>query len=120
MLGQPASHGCIRLSPTNAKTFYGLVGKHGKALTKVVVHGTPKWRAPAVASRRQPRYGIYETPRYSAYRPSGQFIYPGDYAYYDDGYTYRPRKYYKPRRAAKRYYLPPRYGYGYGYGNGGW
>ncbi len=54
-LGNPASHGCIRLAPGNAKTFYSLVQKHGLKLTRVSVHGTPKWRAPAVASRKAPR-----------------------------------------------------------------
>ncbi|MBU1212007.1 MAG: L,D-transpeptidase [Alphaproteobacteria bacterium] len=39
-LGSPASHGCIRLSPANAKTFYGLVGKHGKARTRIAVTGS--------------------------------------------------------------------------------
>lgn len=51
-LGSPASHGCIRLAPGNAATFYRLVQQHGLKATKVSVYGTPKWRAPAVASRR--------------------------------------------------------------------
>lgn len=50
MLGRPASHGCVRLSPANAATFYGLVGKHGLSQTRVVVFGTPK-HAPAIAER---------------------------------------------------------------------
>lgn len=54
MLGRPASHGCVRLSPTHAATFYGLVGKHGLAQTRVVVFGTPKFSAPAIAQRSQP------------------------------------------------------------------
>lgn len=52
MLGRPASHGCIRLAPTNAKTFYSLVHKHGLKMTRVSVYGTPKWGSPAIASRR--------------------------------------------------------------------
>jgi lipoprotein-anchoring transpeptidase ErfK/SrfK len=48
-LGAPASHGCIRLAPGNAKTFYNLVQRHGLQLTRVSVHGRPNW---AVASRR--------------------------------------------------------------------
>jgi lipoprotein-anchoring transpeptidase ErfK/SrfK len=65
-LGSPASHGCIRLAPGNAATFYRLVHQHGLKATKVSVYGTPKWRAPAVASRRdrdeQPtrRYAVQE------------------------------------------------------------
>jgi hypothetical protein len=53
MLGRPASHGCIRLAPTNAALLYGLVRRHGLGHTKVVVYGTPLHREPAaVASRR--------------------------------------------------------------------
>lgn len=54
-LGTPASHGCIRLAPANAKIFYTLVQRHGLKLTSVDVDGTPQWRAPAVASRKKPR-----------------------------------------------------------------
>ncbi len=51
MLGRPASHGCIRLSPANAATFYKLVNKHGTKMTRVSVFGTPKWQAPQLARR---------------------------------------------------------------------
>lgn len=40
MLGRPASHGCVRLTTANAKTFYNLVGKHGMESTRIVVRGT--------------------------------------------------------------------------------
>lgn len=53
MLGRPASHGCVRLAPANAATFYGLVGKHGLSQTRVVVFGSPKF-APEIARRPQP------------------------------------------------------------------
>jgi lipoprotein-anchoring transpeptidase ErfK/SrfK len=36
-LGRPASHGCIRLHPTNAATFFSLAQKYGLNNTKVVV-----------------------------------------------------------------------------------
>jgi hypothetical protein len=56
MLGQPASHGCIRLAPANAATFYNLVTRHGLASTRVVVTGWPKFNAPAVArNNAEPR-----------------------------------------------------------------
>jgi lipoprotein-anchoring transpeptidase ErfK/SrfK len=58
-LGRPASHGCIRLAPSNAKTFYGLVQKHGLKMTKVSIYGTPKWRAPAIARRDSDRARRY-------------------------------------------------------------
>jgi lipoprotein-anchoring transpeptidase ErfK/SrfK len=54
-LGRPASHGCVRAHPRDAKTFYNLVHKHGPKLTKIVVHGTPPY-TPAVASRSRRRY----------------------------------------------------------------
>lgn len=37
MLGKPASHGCVRLAPENAATFYGLVEAYGKFNVKIVV-----------------------------------------------------------------------------------
>ena len=39
LLGQPASHGCIRLSKVNAKIVYGLVKAHGKANASICVTG---------------------------------------------------------------------------------
>ena len=36
-LGRPASHGCIRLSPGNARTLYGLVSKHGMNNTRITI-----------------------------------------------------------------------------------
>jgi lipoprotein-anchoring transpeptidase ErfK/SrfK len=54
-LGSPASHGCVRLHPKNAKTFYNLVHNHGEKLTRVTVHGTPPY-TPVVAERSRRRY----------------------------------------------------------------
>jgi len=34
-LGRPASHGCIRLHPSNAKKLFSLVKRHGKSNTKI-------------------------------------------------------------------------------------
>lgn len=36
-LGRPASHGCIRLHPSNAATFFSLAQRYGLSNTKVVV-----------------------------------------------------------------------------------
>jgi lipoprotein-anchoring transpeptidase ErfK/SrfK len=36
-LGRPASHGCIRLSPKNARTLYGLVSRYGMKNTSISV-----------------------------------------------------------------------------------
>lgn len=57
MLGQPASHGCVRQSPANASRLFSMVKKHGMDRTKIVVHGSPRDRAPAVARHsRSNRY----------------------------------------------------------------
>lgn len=37
-LGRPASHGCVRLHPDNAKRLFSLVKKYGKKGTKIVIH----------------------------------------------------------------------------------
>jgi hypothetical protein len=56
-LGRPASHGCVRANPKNAKIFYELVQKHGMQMTRVTVKGRPPY-SPVVAEprRRQQRY----------------------------------------------------------------
>ena len=56
-IGQPASHGCVRLEPENARVLFGLVRQEGMANTRVVLFGVPPGatRAPEVA-RRAPRY----------------------------------------------------------------
>ena len=36
-LGRPASHGCIRLHPSNAKTLYNLVQAHGSKNTRIIL-----------------------------------------------------------------------------------
>ena len=36
-LGRPASHGCIRLHPTNAEQFYTLVKVFGQQNTRIVI-----------------------------------------------------------------------------------
>lgn len=51
-LGRPASHGCVRSHPKNAKIFYDLVQKHGKQMTRVTVVGKPPY-SPAVAERKR-------------------------------------------------------------------
>jgi lipoprotein-anchoring transpeptidase ErfK/SrfK len=38
-LGRPASHGCIRLHPSNAATLFALVREHGRDNTKIEVEG---------------------------------------------------------------------------------
>jgi lipoprotein-anchoring transpeptidase ErfK/SrfK len=46
-LGRPASHGCVRLSPDNARILYNLVELYGMGETKIVVRNRqPEVTAP--------------------------------------------------------------------------
>ena len=36
-LGRPASHGCIRLHPSNARALYNLVRAHGSRKTRIII-----------------------------------------------------------------------------------
>lgn len=61
-LGTPVSHGCVRLSLTNAATLYQLVGGRGMADTTVIVRGPDPagYFAPTQIPKRnsaQPGYG---------------------------------------------------------------
>jgi lipoprotein-anchoring transpeptidase ErfK/SrfK len=50
-LGGPASHGCVRLHPSNAATLYALVQSQGPANTRIIVTGSN----PATQFARTPR-----------------------------------------------------------------
>jgi hypothetical protein len=103
-IGQPASHGCVRLSPANAQTLFALVEQEGVLNTTVVLTGAIPSAAPAVARRRvlprsdeldeaQPQYA---QPRYA----QPQYAQP----------------YYAPRQAQPYYQAPPGYTYAQPYG----
>lgn len=52
-LGGPASHGCIRLHPSNAATLFNLVRSHGSGSTRITVTGSrPAGRSVHRAKRR--------------------------------------------------------------------
>ena len=57
-LGKPVSHGCVRISPQNATTLYGLVAKTGLKNTQVVLSGDAPGSEARVASKSRsgPRY----------------------------------------------------------------
>jgi lipoprotein-anchoring transpeptidase ErfK/SrfK len=54
-LGTPVSHGCVRLSLSNATTLYQLVGARGMAATTVVVKGPDPAGVFAPSKPPQPR-----------------------------------------------------------------
>lgn len=92
MLGRPASHGCVRLAPGNAATLFKAVQKHGMAGTRITVHGTPKFSAPALARRQTPdlqrnmHYGYQLRPARPGIRYGQQL--PRGYYYVQPGYNY--------------------------------
>jgi lipoprotein-anchoring transpeptidase ErfK/SrfK len=113
MLGQPASHGCVRLSPSNAARLYKMVSAHGKDRTRIAVHGKAKYSAPRIARSRppqMPRYATVSRPQgYSpyAYNPYGtgaRFVYPGDQRYYYANAQRRRAQMLKQRRYVMRQY----------------
>jgi L,D-transpeptidase catalytic domain len=58
-LGGPASHGCVRLHPSNAATLFALVNREGAGSTRIVVSGGN----PVQMARRRARSVSVATPR---------------------------------------------------------
>jgi len=52
-LGRPASHGCVRLAPGNARTFYSLVNEYGKSATHCTPSRPPRRAATAASASRR-------------------------------------------------------------------
>ena len=61
VLGRAASHGCVRLAPANAETFYKLVQRHGLVHTRITVYGLPHFETMPVA-----RHDLRSAPRYAS------------------------------------------------------
>jgi lipoprotein-anchoring transpeptidase ErfK/SrfK len=117
-LGQPASHGCVRLSPQHAATLYALVKEQGVKNTRVALSGEIPAAGVAVAKRNNGDERAYSR-NYSAVDDdefTGALPPPRSRGYreYYNGprYYYRERPYYVRRNYAPRYY---RYG-GYPFG----
>jgi hypothetical protein len=64
-LGMPASHGCVRLAPANAKTLFALVKQQGVSSTKVVLTG----QAPPMIARRPAHSAGTPLQQPAAYQP---------------------------------------------------
>ena len=71
-IGRPASHGCVRLEPNNARVLFNLVKQEGMANVRVVLSGAIGSGGPAMV-RRAPQYNP----------PAPQYYPPG----YDDDVT---------------------------------
>jgi hypothetical protein len=54
-LGRPASHGCVRIAPENARTLFALVKQIGLDNTAIVLKGDFPKEPPKVASRASPK-----------------------------------------------------------------
>ncbi len=97
-LGKPASHGCVRLSPKNAETFFNLVKETGLENTQVVLAGVTPGGEYKVT---QPR------PRDRDNRGRDPYGYYDRYGYYEE----QPPVQRQRRRLFQPYYQapPPQY-----------
>lgn len=110
-LGQPASHGCVRLSPENAETFFNLVKEHGLERTEVVLTGSTPGGDYKIANpdRRYDPYQDYGRPVYPRYAPGRNYE---RYGYNEiQPRVERRRRIFVPRdQAPRRYQRAPRRG----------
>jgi hypothetical protein len=114
-LGTPASHGCVRLLPANAKTLFELVEQEGVLNTTVVLTGVAPSRAPAVARRpastefdQPPGLPQYGQPQFGPRYGSNQPVY-GNPAYAQPQYAqpqYAQPQYVQPQYAQPQYAQP--------------
>jgi hypothetical protein len=115
-IGRPASHGCVRLEPENARVLFGLVRKEGMANTRVVLTGVIPPPAPAMA-RRAPHGDDDMVTGSAPRRAVRSYGYMQDERpiYWGSSRTYRQRDVYdddwRYRRPPPRYYLGPRAGW---------
>jgi len=95
-LGNPASHGCIRLAPANAAAFYRLVRKHGLSATRFMVHGRPPPGRDRTGGRDREIAGTSAYDRYIYYgfpTRSGPYPYSSGYRRFEPPARYVPRPY---------------------------
>jgi len=142
-LGRPASGGCVRLAPENAKVLFEMVKAEGVLKTKVTVSGDERVaiaranreltegsgrRGERTGTGLPPQYIPEDAPppqRYAAPVPQvqqPQYQQPqAQQQYYYDGYQWRPYSGAQSYRTtpqsyyAPRGYAAPRYYYGNGY-----
>jgi hypothetical protein len=87
-IGQPASHGCVRLEPENARALFALVKQEGTANVRVVLFGQTGPGSPGIA-RRGPRDPFEDEYTYTV-RPRGVEPQPG---YYGNPWMAQPDPY---------------------------
>ena len=110
-LGKPASHGCVRLAPENARTLFALVKEKGLENTEIVLNGdTPKIEVASAGPRKQEVRQAKKSSkilqkarsRKQQIKPSREFV----------DRKFDPREFEKARRFARRdwarFYLSPR------------
>jgi hypothetical protein len=106
-IGRPASHGCVRLEPANARALFEMVKREGLANTRVVLQGdTPPANSPALARLPRQRAAVAEPP--ADYEPP-RYRGPYDPPRYEPepGYQTRPR-YLDPQAGARDATADPR------------
>lgn len=100
-LGQPASHGCVRLAPGNAAALYAMVQREGASIS---ISGSPPGAGAMVAKRMEPRMAPRTAPRAAvasrfrsgapmgyaptAYAPPGYYYVPTVEQWQDSPYDY--------------------------------
>jgi L,D-transpeptidase catalytic domain len=99
-LGTAASHGCVRLSPANAKALFALVKAEGMGNTKVVLTG----QAPPMIARRPAQEPGEPMQLRDPYAAPQAYQQPYSQPQYQQPYAQQPA--YAPP------YGQPRYGYG--------
>jgi hypothetical protein len=57
-LGRPASHGCIRLAPGNARELFNLVKRHGQGSTRIAINGTAPDQGRTMVASAKKRNGV--------------------------------------------------------------
>jgi hypothetical protein len=110
-LGSPASAGCVRLHPDNAKQLFALVKEQGVLNATVVITGQEPRPAPAVARqtpRTVPNAQPQQVPRSARAAPQDQYVYEYEY---ETPRSYRRPVYRQPQGGY--YYVQPPPGYYY-------
>jgi lipoprotein-anchoring transpeptidase ErfK/SrfK len=77
-LGNPASHGCVRLGLAEASALYKLVTRHGIERTRIVVHGAPDHSTAGRITRLERRAAPEEVVRFRRASPY-RYLPPSSY-----------------------------------------